>query len=284
MWPVLHWNALHEWSSFRFQLEHGLGNPVGGAAWRRELELLGGQALLASPVLFVLGVAAVARAARGGDRVQRVLAAVAISAAALFAYSALRRRVEANWPALAWVPIATLLGTSAFAGASITWRRLGLAMGFIGSAVLYLQSVTPVVPIAARRDPTARAYGWADATMGSGPRRPWVAADRYQDAAELAFLLPAHPTVFSLNLGGRDNQYRYWPAFRDSAQAGDDLLLVLADRPAGAVETVIESLTPFFGSVERGEPVVMRRGTAQVGSRRLWWLRDWKGAWPAPRQ
>jgi 4-amino-4-deoxy-L-arabinose transferase-like glycosyltransferase len=290
MWPVLYWNALHDWSSFRFQLEHGLGNPVGGAAWRRELELLGGQALLASPVLFVLGVAAVARAARGGDRVQRVLAAVAISAAALFAYSALRRRVEANWPALAWVPIATLLGTSAFAGASVTWRRIGLAMGFIGTAVLYLQSVTPVVPIAARRDPTARAYGWADlatavdATMGSAQRRPWVAADRYQDAAELAFLLPAHPTVFSLNLGGRDNQYRYWPAFRDSAQAGDDLLLVLADRPAGAVETVIEALTPFFGSVERGEPVVMRRGTAQVGSRRLWLLRDWKGAWPAPRQ
>ena len=111
-----------------------------------------------------------------------------------------------------------------------------------------------------------------------------MAADRYQDAAELAFLLPAHPTVFSLNLGGRDNQYRYWPAFRDSAQAGDDLLLVLADRPAGAVETVIESLTPFFGSMERGEPVVMSRGTAQVGSRRLWWLRNWKGAWPAPRQ
>jgi len=288
--PVLRWNALHDWSSFRFQLEHGLGNPVGGASWRRELELLGGQALLASPVLFVLGVAAVARAARGRDRVQRVLAAVAISTAMLFVYSALRRRVEANWPALAWVPIAALLGTSAFAGASVTWRRIGLAMGFAGTAVLYLQSVTPVVPIAARRDPTARAYGWADlatavdATMGSRQRRPWVAADRYQDAAELAFLLPAHPAVFSLNLGGRDNQYRYWPAFGDSAQAGDDLLLVLADRPADAAEPVIAALTPFFGSVERGEPVAMRRGPAQVGSRRLWLLRDWKGAWPAPSQ
>ena len=33
MLPVLRWNALHDWSSFRFQLEHGLGNPVGGAAW-----------------------------------------------------------------------------------------------------------------------------------------------------------------------------------------------------------------------------------------------------------
>ena len=290
MLPVLRWNALHDWSSFRFQLEHGLGNPVGGAAWRRELELLGGQLLLASPVLFVLGVAAVARAARGADPVQRALAAVAITTATLFAYSALRRRVEANWPALAWVPVAALLGTSRFAGASQLWRRVGLAMGFIGTAALYLQSVTPVVPLAARRDPTSRAYGWADlatavdSTLGSGQRRPWVAADRYQDAAELAFLLPTHPAVFSLNLGGRDNQYRYWPGFRDSAQAGDDLLLVLADRSDDVPEPVIAALAPLFTSVEKGERVEMRRGHAQVTSRRLWLLRDWRGAWlPLPQ-
>ena len=56
-----------------------------------------------------------------------------------------------------------------------------------------------------------------------------MAANRYQDAAELAFNLPGQPEVFSLNLGGRDNQYRYWPGFPERARAGDDLLLVLAD-------------------------------------------------------
>jgi FtsH-binding integral membrane protein len=290
MLPVLRWNAQHDWSSFRFQLEHGLGNPVGGAAWRRELELVGGQLLLASPVLFVLGVTAVVRAARGAERVQRLLAAVAITTAMLFAWSALRRRVEANWPALAWVPIAALLGTSSFAGASRWWRRVGLGMGFFGTAVLYLQSVTPVVPLAARRDPTSRAYGWADlssavgSTPASGQGRQWVAADRYQDAAELAFLLPGHPAVFSLNLGGRDNHYRYWPAFRDSARAGDDLLLVLADRADDAPDPVIRTLAPLFGSVEKGRRVEMRRGDAQVTSRRLWLLRDWRGAWLPPPQ
>ncbi len=29
MLPVLRWNALHDWSSFRFQLEHGLGQSGG---------------------------------------------------------------------------------------------------------------------------------------------------------------------------------------------------------------------------------------------------------------
>ena len=49
----------------------------------------------------------------------RLLASVAIVTALLFAYSALRSRVEANWPALAWVPVAILLGTSRFRRASV---------------------------------------------------------------------------------------------------------------------------------------------------------------------
>jgi hypothetical protein len=40
--PVLRWNAMHDWISFRFQLEHGLGRPK-GSALMRELDLVGGQ-------------------------------------------------------------------------------------------------------------------------------------------------------------------------------------------------------------------------------------------------
>jgi hypothetical protein len=72
--------------------------------------------------------------------------------------------------------------------------RLGL--GFLFTAILYLQSLTPVFPVDPGRDPTARAYGWSDlasavraASSGAGSR-PWVAANRDQDAAELAFNLP----------------------------------------------------------------------------------------------
>jgi hypothetical protein len=63
--PVLRWNALHDWSSFRFQLSHGLGGSIDDGAWRRELELLGGQLLLASPVLFGLGALAVKQVSAG---------------------------------------------------------------------------------------------------------------------------------------------------------------------------------------------------------------------------
>ena len=60
--PVLHWNATHDWISFLFQIQHGLGTPQ-GSALQRELELVGGQLGLVSPILFVLAAAAVWRAA-----------------------------------------------------------------------------------------------------------------------------------------------------------------------------------------------------------------------------
>ena len=284
--PVVLWNAQHEWSSFQFQFGHGLGGRIDINFWRRELELLGGQLLVASPILFVLGAASLERAYRGEGRAQKLLAGVVIATVMLFAYSALRRRVEANWPALMWVPVATLLGTTAFAGAPRSWRRAGIGLGFLFSATLYLQSLTPVFPVPASRDPTARAHGWKDLAMAvsqvmqGAATRTWVAANRYQDASELAFNLPDPMEVFSLNFGVRDNQYRYWPGFPDRAVPGDDLLLVLAERPDGANDPAIAALTGHFGSVEQGALVDMWRGETPVGTRRLWLLRGWKGGWP----
>ena len=54
--PVLVWNAKHDWISFTYQIEHGLGASSGSmlrAAWRHEGDLLGGQAGLVTPILFV---------------------------------------------------------------------------------------------------------------------------------------------------------------------------------------------------------------------------------------
>jgi hypothetical protein len=159
-------------------------------------------------------------------------------------------------------------------------------LGFVFCAVTYLQAVTGVVPLPARRDPTANAYGWSDVAAAvareTGASRRWVAANRYQDAAQLAFNLPDHPTVFSLNLARRTNQYLMWPGFPESAKPGDDLLLVLFEQPEGASDPVLEHLTPYFRSVEQGELVVMRRGASPVGSRRLWRLSGWMGEWPSP--
>ena len=110
--PVVVWNARHEWVSFAFQLKHGLSAPQGSAlvaAWKHEGDLFGGQAALVSPILFVLmGVMVWRSFTKQAADAERVLGVVALVSFGFFAYSAVRQRVEANWPAPAYIPAIVL--------------------------------------------------------------------------------------------------------------------------------------------------------------------------------
>ena len=285
--PVLHWNATHDWVSFRFQLEHGLGRPK-GSALKRELDLLGGQLGLVTPVLFVLIAIAVWRALRrpAGDA-PFVLAVVATGSWVFFVYSALRRQVEANWPAPSYVAGVALVGAMMAGSVSTAlarWWRGGLALAGLLVAVLYVHALVPVLPLPARRDPIARAAGWddlaapVDAARRAIGARAWVGANRYQDVSELAYHLPDQPQVLCVCLGGRRNHYELWPGFASLARPGDALVLALDER-AGVHEDVMR-LSPHFGRVTQGPVAPLLRGGDTVTVRRVWVLEDYRGGWP----
>ena len=293
--PVLAWNAANEWRSFTYQLEHGLGQ-MRGSPLQREGELIGGQAGLATPVLFVLMAAAVWQALRHArTATMRLLAIVAATMWGFFLFSAWRKPVEANWPAPAYVPAAALLAATAhtaWQARGRRWTRWGIGLAAALTTVVYAHALFDVLPLVPRRDPVARAFGYdamaAAMYEAAQQRTMWDSAavrfgtDRYQDAAEAAFHLAGHPEVFSLNLGGRRNQYDLWPAFADRARRGDDLVLALDD-PPDRPHPAITRLAPFFTSVERGEVVALRRsaGEPPISTRRIWTLRGWRGGWPA---
>ena len=292
--PVLWWNARHGWIAFRFQLAHGLGAPQRGSVVGRELALLGSELVLASPLLFMLLAAAVRSAVRGSDGRETeaatddarfLLGATAMLVLGFFVYGATRKPVEANWPAPAFAAAVPLLASSPRLAAGRRWGA-ALASGALIVGLLFVQLLVPVLPIAARHDPLARAAGWnqladrAGAAMRDAAVRsdPWLASDRYQDAAELAFEKSAHPEVFALNFGGRANQYDLWPSFPDRARRGDALVAVLDTGVAG--HHVAMRLAPFFTSAEPGERVALRRGSDTVTVRQLWTFMDWGGGWP----
>jgi hypothetical protein len=157
------------------------------------------------------------------------------------------------------------------------------------SLVIYMQSVAPVLPLPASRDPVARSAGWGQlADSAAAARRAiigdtvhvWYAADKYQDASELAFHLPGRPATFSANLSGRPNQYDLWPGFPELAHRGDDLVLVLDDVPW--THHTAEVLAPHFRSATKGSLVPLRRRDGGLAAqRRNWILRGWDGTWPA---
>jgi hypothetical protein len=283
--PVILWNAWHDWASFAFQLSHGL-TPASGSVIKRELDLLGGQLGLVTPILFVMLVVAAVRSRRAD-----VPALLAITAAVIFAffmYSASKRRAEANWPALAYVPGILVLVAHEGAQRWRGWMRGGLVLAGILTLVTYVNTFTPVLPVPARRDPVARAHGWdvlataVNRTYGPHLRissyRTWVAADRYQEASELAFHLPDRPQAFALNLTTRPNHYDLWPGFPQRAQPRDGLLLVV-DEVAGEHPTVV-LLTPHFSTVRQEEMVTLTRAGDPVKYLRIWHFEGWRGTWP----
>jgi hypothetical protein len=156
------------------------------------------------------------------------------------------------------------------------------------SVLIYAQGIAPVLPLAPRKDPVGRAFGWdamtaqadSEAALETASTRfpTWLGADRYQEASELAFHDPRHPATFSVNLAGRVNQYELWPRFADVAAKGDNLLLVLDE--TREPHSAVVALSPYFARAARGGLITLRRGRGVIGTRRIWLLSGWKGGWP----
>ena len=291
--PVLRWNDAHDWVSFGFQVHHGLATPARRdllAPLKRLGDMIGGQAGLVSPILFVLcGVAVVRGLRRASSDAAFVLATIAAFTFLFFCYSATRQRVEANWPAPAYIAAIPLLGALGGGVRLERWLRAGLWLAAALSIVIYLHAAFEILPLPPRKDPVARSAGWgelASALEAAGQRASstdratsWIGADRYQDASEVAFHLPNHPTTFSLNLSGRSNQFDLWPGFFEIARAGDDLV-VAVDETADT-NPVILRLAPHFETFARDRLVDLRNRHGVVTQRRIWVLRHWRGGWPS---
>lgn len=301
--PMLGWNAFHDWISFRFQFSHGLGAPQGAARGapgmlNRELELAGGQLGLVSPILFYFIVRALRNALRFSEEGFRVVVGMtAVVPLAFFIYSATRRSVEANWPALAWLGAVILLASDLPESPRMrAWLGRGIILAAALAVVVYVHAVVPILPLPAPRDQVAKAFGWqlvADAVarkraaipLGRGAgadETTYVAAERYQDASELAFHLPDHPHVYSLNLTGRANQYDLWSQFRDDAPLGATLILVLDDEDGEP--RAIRKLACCFARIDESEGVSLMRAGEVVQRRRLWILSGKHDGWPTRDQ
>jgi len=291
--PVVFWNASANWIAFRFQLSHGFGSVARGTPMGREFEMIGGQLGLATPILGVLLFLAIIVTVRNEWRLREyssatskagirfALAAVALTPFVFFAISAWQRPIEPNWPALAYAASVVLLASSRASWANARWWKGGVTLAAVLIVAAVGQTWKPLAPIAARRDPIARAHGWVELATAVqrarndpfliGTSTRWVAAERYQDASELAFHLPDQPTVFSLNLSGRANQYDLWSGARDHLRA-DDAMVVAFDASAVG-DSLAGVVGGWFTSTQRGETVQLRREQGVIGERRLWLYR-----------
>ncbi|GAC1340856.1 MAG: glycosyltransferase family 39 protein [Acetobacteraceae bacterium] len=195
--PVVSWNASHGWASFARQGGRA-GDWHPAEALRHLGELLAGQAALATPlaaVLFGAGLWQAARGARRRDPAWSLLAALGGPGLLLFVEHAVGDRVQANWVAMIYPPLA-------LAAVAAGWRwRAAAGLGFAVTALVYVQAAAAPLPLPRRFDPTLiRLAGWhavardADA-MRRAAGADYLAAEEYGLVSLLAWWAPAGTEV-----------------------------------------------------------------------------------------
>jgi 4-amino-4-deoxy-L-arabinose transferase-like glycosyltransferase len=195
--PNLYWQTTHGWETFAFQFSRVLGHQLTA---RFIFEFLGAQLGLASPFLFVLGVAGLVQARRNGDLF--LPAMLTWPAVLYFFVHALHDRVQGNWPAFLY-PAFAILAVSAFGETG--WRkwcaRLAAPVAALFLIVAYTQALTGIIPLGAK-DPLARllgtgfrpvADGVVSAARGSGAAA--ILTTDYESTAWLRFYEPGLKVV-----------------------------------------------------------------------------------------
>ncbi len=213
--PMVYWNYVHDWVSFAKQAQHGIkdkpANAIGSV-----IEFLGGQAGLATPIIFgfcVFGMIFSVR--RGWVRGHNGLLLVGLLSAPAFAFfliHAASQKIQPNWPAFLYgtALIAAVNGFSIYRrerrapAAVVTAFRLAPMVGAAFTVVALLQLGLGVLPIGGKQDPTARLKGWSKLAddvealrVANGANA--ILTDRYALTGELAYYTERPEAVFQAN-------------------------------------------------------------------------------------
>ena len=212
--PVAIWNAQHDWASFSKQFGRVGRSGTQGPFYL--LEMLGTVLILASPVIAVLAASGLWRAARRGisERTSAdvMLVAFILPMLAYFAVHGLHDRVQGNWLAPIYPPLA-IAAALALGALGEPWQKrifaAALAVGFAISAIIYAHALTGFLGNVARKSPTEQMVGWDDLALKLDQSRSqsgakWIATSSYATTGQLAFALRGKAEVIQL-----DERLRY---------------------------------------------------------------------------
>ena len=241
--PVILWNAANNWNSVRHVAY------IGGVDEQAVLHLkyfgdyIATQAGLLSPlVFFMIGAGWLWVIRKKYPREKWIipyLCATSLPVFGFFALLSLHTRVYGNWPCAGYLTATVLAAVSVemkHRGKGFAPQKSGhafwrwtLISSYAITAVVLIQVLLPILPIAARHDRTAyEIRGWDRlgnqvAQIKSDmphPERTFLFGLRYQIASELAFYVPGKPLTVAINRWNRPNVYDYW--WQDSDLIGQD--------------------------------------------------------------
>ncbi len=250
--PLLVWNSQHGWASFGHVAFLGGTQKNFSLSLQTAGEFIAGQLAVMTPLLGAFCLAAPVIAWRAGRRDpetrEQYLFLACFSAPILlfFLLLSVHTRIYANWAAPAYpAALAILAGwvqnawNSPASGRVRAWVGVTLGLAAALTLAVHVEAVWGFPPLRGRAAASLdRIRGWHALGQEAGerlrelrrrePRSVFLAARRYQIAAELSFYTPGQPPVQLLpEREPANNQYRFWD--RSGLLAGQDALFVCED-------------------------------------------------------
>ena len=267
--PSVYWNVSHEWATFR----HVSATLTGGHAASpsgNPLEFFGAQALLVSPILFILLLMGWGRLLASKlykkENISKGIALCGLSSLLIITagvITACVMKIQGNWLIFAYLMDFVFLAW--YAENKKRWLAAGVALAIAAGTFVYAiptiqaNNLLSTQPIPYKINPFRHNVGWQHlgkvlTQAGYDLHKDFLFGDQYQTTSILSFYGPQQKKAYFLNLrGARKNQFSFWPGMAEEQQGKRGFFVAIENATVSTAEGVSEKylklLRPYFHEV-----------------------------------
>ncbi|MDM7274043.1 glycosyltransferase family 39 protein [Sulfurihydrogenibium azorense] len=249
--PVLYWNFSHDFVSFKHVGKLSGAEQGFSLNFKHFGDYILGQIGINSLFLLPFFVYSIYKAFKERDEKLIYLSLSPLVVFFFFGFMALKKNVEANWPAFGYSTLYILTGYFIYK----RFLKLALppmALSLLSIIILFYTPIldkvglTNILP--PKIDPTKRLVGWQEmggfvSALKKDYHRSFVFSDSYHISSELSFYMEGKPFVYCIRVDRRMNQWDLWEGLKKYENKGYWGIYV-ADHP------ITEKVKSGFESVE----------------------------------
>ncbi|MEZ0324144.1 MAG: glycosyltransferase family 39 protein [Hydrogenothermaceae bacterium] len=238
--PIIYWNIINDFVSFKHVEKLAGVTENSGINLKHLGDYILGQIGINSPFLFPFMVYSVYRSFKDKDEKLIYLSLNSVLIFFLFMIISLKKNVEANWPAFAYIPLYILTAYYIY----IYHLKKAIIPMFLSTLGIVIIFYTPILDkvgltqlLPPKKDPTKRLVGWK--SMGEvvyreienlNTNKYFIFSDSYHISSELAFYVKGNPQTYCIRIDRRMNQFDLWEGISKFENKGY-IGIYVADHP-----------------------------------------------------
>lgn len=216
--PILYWNAIHDWASFIYQIDHGTKSDTWSI--QRLLQTQAIQFASYTPLLFLLGWWVMLKPSSYQNPGSRLLLLFSLPVTLLFAWGSGYEESLPHWVSLAWLLLIPIIVRWLWLHQTKKWFKpvIYLHLILMGSLVLVAHSLLykPWIALDDYKNPIQGDYGWPTAAKTvlklqkqySRPDHPLpLFVSNWSVASHLTWYVRPQPVFIT---SSKQTQFEFW--------------------------------------------------------------------------